>query len=97
MYEPFITALFPFSVVVETTRRRNSTSAQPRSIRGKGFTMAYDATCIPIDEARAETPLSAIGQHSEEIDVGRAYGSGGAKLGGFIAGIESRTFTTPIK
>jgi hypothetical protein len=47
--------------------------------------MAYDATCIPIDEARAETPLSAIGQHSEEIDVDRAYGSGGAKLGGFIA------------
>jgi DNA-binding NarL/FixJ family response regulator len=92
MYEPFITALIPFSEVVETTRRRNSTSAQPRSIRGKGFTMAYDATCIPIDEARAETPLSAIGQHSEEIDVGRAYGSGGAKLGGFIAVIESRTF-----
>jgi DNA-binding NarL/FixJ family response regulator len=54
--------------------------------------MAFDATCIPIDEARAETPLSATGQLSEEIDVRPAYGSGGAKLGGFIAVIESRTF-----
>ena len=54
--------------------------------------MVYDATCIPIVETRAETPLSATGQLSEEIDVRRAYGSGGAKLGGFIAVIESRTF-----
>jgi DNA-binding NarL/FixJ family response regulator len=54
--------------------------------------MTYDATCISIDEARAETPLSATGQLSEEIDVRGAYGSGGAKLGGFIAVIESRTF-----
>jgi DNA-binding NarL/FixJ family response regulator len=54
--------------------------------------MAYDATCSPIDEARSETSLSATSQLSEEIDVRRAYGSGGAKLGGFIAVIESRTF-----
>jgi hypothetical protein len=54
--------------------------------------MAYDATCIPTDEARAETPLAETGQFSEEIDERRAYGSGGAKLGDFIAVIESRTF-----
>jgi DNA-binding NarL/FixJ family response regulator len=54
--------------------------------------MAYDATCIPIDEARAETPLSATSWLSEEIDERQAYGSDGAKLGGFIAVIESRTF-----
>jgi DNA-binding NarL/FixJ family response regulator len=54
--------------------------------------MAYDATCIPIDEARSETSLSATSQLSEEIDVRPAYGSGGANLGGFIAVIESRTF-----
>ncbi len=48
------------------------------------------ATCIPIDEARAETPATL--RLSEEIDVRRAYGGGGAKLGGFIAVIESRTF-----
>ena len=53
--------------------------------------MAYDVTCILFDEARAETPLSATDQLSEEIDR-QAYGSGGAKLGGFIAVIESRTF-----
>ena len=54
--------------------------------------MANDETCIPIDEARAETPLSATDQPSEEIDEREAYESGGAKLGGFIAVIESRTF-----
>ena len=54
--------------------------------------MAYDETCIAIDEARAETALSATGRLSEEIDVNRTYRSGGAKLGGFIAVIESRTF-----
>ena len=54
--------------------------------------MAYDATCTPIDEARAETPLSATSRLSEEIDERRAYESGGAKLGGLIAVIESRTF-----
>jgi DNA-binding NarL/FixJ family response regulator len=54
--------------------------------------MAYDETCVPIDEARAEMQLSATGQLAEEIDVLRVYGSGGAKLDGFIAVIESRTF-----
>jgi DNA-binding NarL/FixJ family response regulator len=54
--------------------------------------MAYDTTCIPIDEEGAETPLSATGQLGEEIDVRRAHESGGATLGGFIAVIESRTF-----
>ena len=54
--------------------------------------MAYDETCIAIDEARAETTLSATGRLSDEIDVNRTYRSGGAKLGGFIAVIESRTF-----
>ena len=54
--------------------------------------MVDDATCIPIDEARAETPFSATLRLSEEIDVRRAYGGGEAKLGGFIAVIESRTF-----
>jgi hypothetical protein len=39
--------------------------------------MQYDATCIAIDEARAETQV---------------YGSDEAKLGGFIAVIESRAF-----
>jgi DNA-binding NarL/FixJ family response regulator len=50
--------------------------------------MLYDATCI----AQAETQLSTTDQLFEEIDGRRAYGSGGAKLGGFIAVIESRTF-----
>jgi DNA-binding NarL/FixJ family response regulator len=36
--------------------------------------------------------LSATGQPAEESDVLRVYGSGGAKLDGFIAVIESRTF-----
>jgi DNA-binding NarL/FixJ family response regulator len=54
--------------------------------------MVYDATCIAIDEAQAETQLSTTDQLFEEIDDRRAYGSGGAKLGGFIAVIESRTF-----
>jgi DNA-binding NarL/FixJ family response regulator len=54
--------------------------------------MSYDATCIAIDEARAETQLSTADQLFEETDDRRAYGSGGAKLGGFIAVIESRTF-----
>ena len=54
--------------------------------------MVRDATCIAIDEARAETQLSTTDQLFEETDDRRAYGSGGAKLGGFIAVIESRTF-----
>jgi DNA-binding NarL/FixJ family response regulator len=54
--------------------------------------MSYDTTCIAIDEARAETQLSTTDQLFEETDDRRAYGSGGAKLGGFIAVIESRTF-----
>ena len=45
--------------------------------------MVRDATCIAIDEARAETQLSTADQ---------LFGGGGAKLGGFIAVIESRTF-----
>jgi len=54
--------------------------------------MLHDPTCIAIDEAQAETQLSATDQLIEEIDGRRASGSGGAKLGGFIAVIESRTF-----
>jgi DNA-binding NarL/FixJ family response regulator len=54
--------------------------------------MASDEACIPIDGARAEMQLSATGQPAEESDVLRVYGSGGAKLDGFIAVIESRTF-----
>jgi DNA-binding NarL/FixJ family response regulator len=50
---------------------------------GRQFTMVRDATCIAIDEARAETQLSTADQ---------LFGGGGAKLGGFIAVIESRTF-----
>ena len=50
---------------------------------GRQFTMLYDATCIAIDEAQAETQLSTTDQ---------LFGGGGAKLGGFIAVIESRTF-----
>ena len=53
--------------------------------------MIRDATCIAIDEARAETQPSTADQLVEEID-GRAHGAGGAKLGDFIAVIESRTF-----
>jgi DNA-binding NarL/FixJ family response regulator len=59
---------------------------------GRQFTMLDDATCIAIDEAQAETQLSTTDQLFEETDDRRAYGSGGAKLGGFIAVIESRTF-----
>ena len=59
---------------------------------GRQFTMLSDPTCIAIDEMRAETQLSATGQLFEETDDRRASGSGGAKLGGFIAVIESRTF-----
>ena len=54
--------------------------------------MLYDPTCIAIDEALAETQLSATAPLFEETDDRRASGSGGAKLGGFIAVIESRTF-----
>jgi DNA-binding NarL/FixJ family response regulator len=54
--------------------------------------MLYDATCTAIDEARAETQFSTTDQLFEEIEGRRVYGSGGAKLGGFIAVIESRTF-----
>ena len=53
--------------------------------------MVRDATCIAIDEARAETQPPAAGQLLKKLTI-RAYGSGGAKLGGFIAVIESRTF-----
>jgi DNA-binding NarL/FixJ family response regulator len=58
---------------------------------GKGLTMEYDGTYVAIDEARAETQLSATDQLFEEIDDCQVYGSDGAKLGGFIAVIESRT------
>ena len=54
--------------------------------------MSYSATCIAMDETRADTQLSATDQLLEETDDRRAYGSGVAKLGGFIAVIESRTF-----
>jgi DNA-binding NarL/FixJ family response regulator len=54
--------------------------------------MAYDATSIVIVEARAQTPASTTDYPPEEIGDHRAYGSGGAKLGDFIAVIESRTF-----
>ena len=54
--------------------------------------MAYDATGIAIDAARVERHLSATDQLFEEMEHRRVYGSGGAKLGGFIAVIESRTF-----
>jgi hypothetical protein len=53
---------------------------------------AIDATCIAVDEARAETQISATAPLFEEIDYRRAYGNDGAKFGGFIAVIESRTF-----
>ena len=83
---PFVYAL------IGQARPRNSTSAQSQGIRGRReFTMVRDATCIAIDEARAETQLSSTDQLVEEIDD-RAHGGGGAKLGGFIAVIESRTF-----
>ena len=53
--------------------------------------MIRDATCIAIDEARAETQTSTADQLFQEMND-RASGSGGAKLGSFIAVIESRTF-----
>ena len=53
--------------------------------------MIRDATCIAIDEARAETQPSTADQLFQEIND-RASGSGGAKLGDFIAVIESRIF-----
>jgi DNA-binding NarL/FixJ family response regulator len=53
---------------------------------------AIKATCIAIDEARAETQLSATTPLFEDIDYRRRFGNDGAKFGGFIAVIESRTF-----
>ena len=53
---------------------------------------AIDAACTAIDEARAETQLSATAPVFEDIDYRRRYGNDGAKFGGFIAVIESRTF-----
>jgi DNA-binding NarL/FixJ family response regulator len=53
---------------------------------------AIDATCIVIDEARAETQISATAPLFEEIEYRRRHGNDGAKFGGFIAVIESRTF-----
>jgi DNA-binding NarL/FixJ family response regulator len=53
--------------------------------------MIRDATCIAFDEARADRQPSTADQLFEEIDD-QASRSGGAKLGGFIAVIESRTF-----
>ena len=53
---------------------------------------AIDAACIAIDEARAETQLSATAPLFEDIDYRRRFGNDGAKFGGFIAVIESRTF-----
>jgi hypothetical protein len=52
---------------------------------------AIDATCIAIDEARAETQISATALF-QEIDDARSYANDGAKVGGFIAVIDSRTF-----
>ena len=49
------------------------------------------ATCIPIDEARAETPRRNP-QLSEEIDVAGPMEAAERKLGVFIAVTESRTF-----
>jgi DNA-binding NarL/FixJ family response regulator len=54
---------------------------------------AIDAAYIAIDEARAETQLSATAPLFENIDYRRRFGNDGAKFGGFIAVIESRTFT----
>jgi DNA-binding NarL/FixJ family response regulator len=54
--------------------------------------MAYDATSIVIDEARPQTPVSTIDQPPENIGDHDAFGRGSAKLGDFIAVIESRTF-----
>jgi DNA-binding NarL/FixJ family response regulator len=53
---------------------------------------AIDAACIAIDEARAETQLSATAPLFEHIDYRRRFGNDGAKFGDFIAVIESRTF-----
>jgi DNA-binding NarL/FixJ family response regulator len=53
---------------------------------------AIDATCIAIDEARAETQISATAPLFQEIHDPRRYANDGAKVGGFIAVIESRTF-----
>src|ERR1700721_632539 len=53
---------------------------------------AIDAACIAIDEARAETQLSATAPLFEDIDYRRRFGNDGAKFGGFIAVIESRAF-----
>jgi DNA-binding NarL/FixJ family response regulator len=53
---------------------------------------AIDAACIAIDEARAETQLSATAPLFEHIDYRQRFGNDGAKFGGFIAVIESRTF-----
>ena len=52
---------------------------------------AIDATCIAIDEARAVTQISATALF-QEIDDPRSYATDGAKVGGFIAVIDSRTF-----
>jgi DNA-binding NarL/FixJ family response regulator len=54
--------------------------------------MAYDAACISVDQARGQAPLSSIDQLPHEIEDHSPYGVGGAKLGDFIAVIESRTF-----
>jgi DNA-binding NarL/FixJ family response regulator len=53
---------------------------------------AINATCIAIDQARAETQLPTTAPLFEGIDDRRRYGNDGAKSGGFIAVIESRTF-----
>ena len=53
---------------------------------------AIDATCIAIDEARAETQISATAHSFKKLTIPGAYGNDGAKVGGFIAVIESRTF-----
>src|ERR1700722_8439443 len=53
---------------------------------------AINATCIAIDEVRAETQLSATAPLFEHIDYRQRFGNDGAKFGGFIAVIESRTF-----
>ncbi len=54
--------------------------------------MAFDATGIAIGEVQAKVRLAATDRLFQDIDESRAYGSGGAQLGGFIAVIEGRTF-----
>src|SRR5271156_2281773 len=65
--------------------------AGQKAHRGSVASSAIDAAYIAI-EARAETQLSATAPLFEDIDYRRRFGNDGAKFGGFIAVIESRTF-----